>query len=245
MPVPSPRHPFLVIGHRGAKGLAPENTVRGVAAAISAGVDGIEVDVRCAHGRLWVIHDHRLEPTTNGTGILDDTPACELRKLDAGEGQPIPDLGEIIAATGENLLLNVELKDVASAPLVVGAIRGHIRADFTRSARRFLISSFLPEALRGVRERAPELRVGLLPEDGQTPEQAWRLARELGAESVHAHHAHVSRDLVDDAHAQGFKLLAYTVNSYREAGKLRDEDGADGIFTDFPDKMQPLRRPLS
>ena len=75
---------FLIIGHRGAAGLEPENTLRSFARAIEIGVDAIELDVYCVDGRLVVIHDDTLERTTNGHGEVMQTSFDALRRLDAG-----------------------------------------------------------------------------------------------------------------------------------------------------------------
>ncbi len=235
--------PFLVIGHRGAKGLAPENTVRSILEAISAGVDGIEIDVHAAHGQLWVIHDRRLERTTNGTGNLDDVTPEALRTLDAGDGQHIPSLGEVIMATGDRGLLNIELKDAESASLVVETVREHVKSNPDWSKDQFLISSFSVKALESLRELSLELRVGLLPEAGQTANEIWSTAKALEADSVHLQFPFITRHLVEAANDRGLKIYAYTVNTFQEAALLKEQEGIDGIISDFPDRMQRLRVP--
>ena len=82
--------PFPIIGHRGAAGLEPENTLRSFSRAVRLGVDAVELDVHWVHDELIVIHDDTLERTTNGTGPLDSISLAELRELDAGAGERIP-----------------------------------------------------------------------------------------------------------------------------------------------------------
>src|SRR4051794_29972802 len=109
------RDAFLIIGHRGAAGLEPENTLRSFARAIEIGVDAIELDVYCVDDRLVVIHDDTLERTTNGRGEVMKSTFAALRQLDAGRGERIPTLEEVFAAVPERLTVNVELKGSGTA----------------------------------------------------------------------------------------------------------------------------------
>src|SRR5579884_3789243 len=86
---------FLCIGHRGARGHEPENTVRSVRRALELGADGIEIDVYFVDGELIVIHDPTLDRTTNGRGRIVRKTFAQLRSLDAGKGERIPTLREI------------------------------------------------------------------------------------------------------------------------------------------------------
>ena len=89
--------PILVIGHRGAAGLVPENTLPSFRRACDCGVGAVELDVYAVEQELIVIHDDTLERTTNGTGPVMGRPIAELRRLDAGGGWPIPLLAEVEA----------------------------------------------------------------------------------------------------------------------------------------------------
>jgi glycerophosphoryl diester phosphodiesterase len=86
---------MICFGHRGAAGYAPENTLASVEKAISLGADWVEVDVYAVENELVVIHDDRLERTTNGSGYIIEQSLEYLRSLDAGEGEKIPFLREI------------------------------------------------------------------------------------------------------------------------------------------------------
>lgn len=102
-----------VVGHRGARALWPENTMLSFQKAIELGVDGIETDVQMtADGQLVLIHDDRVDRTTNGNGLVQSQSLAELRQLDAGQGQKIPLVSEFLdLVRGTDLLLNVEMKD--------------------------------------------------------------------------------------------------------------------------------------
>src|SRR6187455_3135798 len=90
-----PMSGFLCIGHRGACGHEPENTLRSVRRALELGAHGIEIDVHYVHGELLVIHDAKLERTTNGRGYISRKSLADLRALDAGQGERIPTLREV------------------------------------------------------------------------------------------------------------------------------------------------------
>ncbi|MYJ75784.1 MAG: glycerophosphodiester phosphodiesterase, partial [Gammaproteobacteria bacterium] len=133
---------MLIIGHRGAAGLAPENTLAGFARAVELGVDGVELDVHLAGPEVVVIHDERVDRTTNGVGLVRDLTFAELRRLDAGDGQRVPTLKEVLDLVPEHMLVNIELKGVGTAEpvaaivgdLALGAKRGRLPA--------LLVSSF-------------------------------------------------------------------------------------------------------
>ncbi|MGL5775977.1 MAG: glycerophosphodiester phosphodiesterase, partial [Aeromonas veronii] len=85
-----------IIAHRGASGLAPENTLKAMAKALELGASAIEIDVQAADGELWVFHDRRLERCTNGKGVLTEQSRAYLEQLDAGEGEVIPTLWQVM-----------------------------------------------------------------------------------------------------------------------------------------------------
>jgi len=227
--------PFQLYGHRGARGLAPENTLAGMRLALEHGVDGLEIDVHYAHGKLWVIHDPDVDRTTNGAGALAELSHDHLRALDAGNGEPIPFLEEVIELTAGQVPLNVELKHPEAAIPAV-----EILQQFPKQP--FLVSSFSAEALRIARDAAgPELPLGVLVHDPPPDFQPiWDLCEELGAWSLHPFFPHATQALIRAAHDRALLVYAYTVNDPREALRLR-ELGAQGVFTDFPDKLQNLR----
>jgi len=106
---------LLCVGHRGAMGHEPENTLASIRKAIELGSPSIEVDVHSVEGHLVVFHDDRLERTTNGVGYLSEQSFKYLCSLDAGSGQCIPTLEEVCEEIGMQACINIELKGPGTA----------------------------------------------------------------------------------------------------------------------------------
>ena len=215
----------LVIGHRGAAGLAPENTLPGFALAVRHGVDAIELDVHWAADAMWVIHDPTLQRTTNAKGALADKSFAALRELDAGGGARIPLLEEVLAATPAAVAVNIELKGAGTATPLANLLHGF-------DDRDLLVSSFDHDELRRFHALSPQVPVA--PLFSRWRRDAWDVAAELDAWSINLNVRLVSAARVAAAHDVGLRLLTYTVNEAELAKRLQDY-GVDGIFTDYPD----------
>lgn len=223
---------FTVLAHRGARGHAPENTIAAFDKAIALGARWIELDVQRHDGQLWVFHDQRLERCTNGKGWLVDHKAEALRALDAGGGQKIPFLHEVLDHLRGRVALNIELKTGDGTGAAVAAA---LRAAFTQGwkAEQFLVSSFhLPE-LRDFKRRLPDVALGVLL--CGVPLNLAAAATELGAQVVSLDRDFADPALVADAHARGMKVYVFTVNEREDISRFRAA-GLDGVFTDFPER---------
>jgi glycerophosphoryl diester phosphodiesterase len=223
---------FTVLAHRGARGHAPENTLAAFDKAIDLGAKWIELDVQLHRSRLWVFHDLRLERCTNGRGWLVDHDEAALRKLDAGGGQKIPFLDEALAHIGRRARVNVELKSAAGTAAAVAAV---LRECLARGWKPddFLVSSFhLPE-LRDFKRRLPEVPLGVLM--CGVPLTLAAAATELGAAVLSLDMDFADPALIEDAHRRGLRVFVYTVNLPADIARMRAR-GADGVFTDFPDR---------
>ncbi|MDH4457687.1 MAG: glycerophosphodiester phosphodiesterase family protein [Nevskia sp.] len=228
---------FTVIGHRGARGHAPENTLLGIDTGIALGAPWVEFDVQLhPSGALLVFHDLTLDRTTNGSGFLADQPLAALRALDAGAGQTIPTLQEVLDLVDQRVGVNIELKSAGgTAEAVAAVIRSYVDAGWP--VDKFLVSSFhLPE-LWEFKQLAPEIPIGALlcgvPLD-------WAgCALELGAATLNLSSEFVDPRLIADAHAHGIKVYVYTVNDVAEMRLLRGL-GVDGVFTDHPARALAL-----
>src|SRR6187402_1107382 len=150
---------FLCIGHRGACGHEPENTLRSVRRALELGAHGIEIDVYYVDGQLVVIHDGKLQRTTNGRGYVMRKTFAQLRALDAGKGEQIPTLGEIFDTVNRRAFINIELKGRGTAGPVAALIAEYVAQHHWRY-EDFLVSSFNRRELRAVPD--PRIPIGLL-----------------------------------------------------------------------------------
>ena len=222
---------FLSIGHRGASGHEPENTLRAIRRALELGADGVEIDVRFIDGELIVFHDDRLERTTNGKGKLARQRFEFLRTLDAGKGERIPTLREVFATVDRRAFINVELKGRHTAAPVQALIREFLDGRGW-SPGDFLVSSFHRRELRMITD--PRIRIGLLL---TKPTLLYHVsARRVGAWSVHPGVRFTTAKFVAHAHRRGFKVIPYTANQPATIARLR-AIGADGVFTDFPERV--------
>jgi len=226
------RKAFTVLAHRGARGHAPENTLAAFDKAIELKAQWVELDVQWHAGQLWVFHDLRLERCTNGKGWLVDHKADALRKLDAGGGQRIPFLHEVLDRLDRRVGVNVELKTAdGTAAEVATALRGCLARGW--KPEQFLVSSFhLPE-LREFKRRMPEIPLGVLM--CGVPLGLAAAGTELGAQVLSLDRDFADRALIADAHARGMRVFVYTVNEPEDIARYRGQ-GVDGVFTDFPER---------
>ncbi len=224
---------MICIGHRGAAGHEPENTLRSLRKALELGAPWVEIDVRASSGELLVLHDRRLARTTNGTGTIDRRPLEYIRRLDAGRGERVPFLREVLELLGPSGVgLNIELKGRRTAEPVLKLLRPELEAG-RWSPERLLLSSFSRRELFDWRELDGTLRLGLLI--GKPSRRALETAGMLTAWAVGCSLRHVSPEFVRAAHDSGLKVLVYTVNRPRDFA-LMHRIGADGVFSDFPDR---------
>jgi glycerophosphoryl diester phosphodiesterase len=223
---------FTVIAHRGARGHAPENTLAAFDKALELGAKWIELDVQWHDGQLWVFHDQRLERCTNGKGWLVDHKTAALRALDAGGGQRIPLLHEVLRHLRGRVCVNIELKTgEGTAAAVATALRAAFASGW--KPEQFLVSSFhLPE-LREFKRRIPELPLGVLL--CGVPLDLAAAASQLGAQVVSLDRDFADPTLVKDAQARGMKVFVFTVNEREDIARFRAA-GIDGVFTDFPER---------
>ncbi|MFT7243456.1 MAG: glycerophosphoryl diester phosphodiesterase [Candidatus Azotimanducaceae bacterium] len=218
--------PFLCIGHRGASGHAPENTLKAFELAINMGCSWIELDVYCVDGELVVIHDDDVDRTTNGTGAVMSLGFEALRQLDAGEGERIPTLQEVLNLCDRRINVNVELKGPDTALPACDLLNAALKDGWHRD--QFLLSSFNHRELA---RADPTFDRGALLY--KTTDYASR-AQSLGAKAINLDQKLVSEAVVTGAHDQGLKVFVYTVNTREEMQVLKDM-GVDGVFTDYPD----------
>jgi glycerophosphoryl diester phosphodiesterase len=221
---------MLVFAHRGASADAPENTLLAVKKALQQGADGIEIDVHQTGSDLVVIHDQWLHRTTNGRGNLADFSLAELKKLDAGEGQQIPSLWELMQEIAGQCLLNIEIKGVEDVQLVL-SLMDKALFELNFQAQQLIVSSFDHHLLKRIKILRPALKTGALT--AGKPLDYAAFAETLKAYSVNIDMSFIDRQFVDDAKARGLKIYVYTVDEEADLLKLKSW-GVDGVFCNAP-----------
>ncbi|SNB61198.1 glycerophosphoryl diester phosphodiesterase [Arboricoccus pini] len=235
-----------VVGHRGARARAPENTLAGLRKAAELGATWVEFDVMLtADGVPVLMHDDTLDRTTNGQGSTAAITLAELSKLDAGgyfsaafANERVPTFKEAIDILIDlHLAANVEIKPVPGHERQTAHAVAQILADsWPAIGPDLLISSFSKTALTEARATAPALAYGLLVEE--VPANWASLMQELGCTSLHAWHEKTAPEEVASIAAEGVPVLLYTVNDPSCASAFL-KAGAASIITDVPDLILP------
>ncbi len=231
-----------IIGHRGACGYAPENTLSSIQMALDLDVDMIEIDVQmCATGELVVIHDDTVDRTTNGYGYVCDLTFDELRSLTIDGYEQIPTLEEVIELIDGQVTLNIELKGSNVAEAVAETIVMYVE-EFDWSPYDFVVSSFHRYQLDTFRIFCPDVCTGVLF-DGADYEKfidvaLYHDADFIGCSSqLFVPEVMMSQDFIDEAHDNGLQIFVFTINDEDTANMLADMS-IDGIFSDYPDMVQ-------
>ncbi len=225
---------MLRVGHRGACGYAPENTLASMRKAMDLGVDGFEFDIQLSKdGIPVVIHDDTLERTTNGKGLVSDFTLKELQELDAGNGEKIPSLQDVINMADKRTRLFVELKAENSTKPVADVINNAVK-NSGWSYEQFFICSFNHLQIEESRKFIPDVRTCALLVG--IPVTLAQIAVEAGAWSLNPAVHHTNQALVDDAHKRDLKVMVWTADKPEEIAKARSLK-VDGIFSNFPDRI--------
>ncbi|HSH18113.1 MAG TPA: glycerophosphodiester phosphodiesterase family protein [Candidatus Saccharimonadales bacterium] len=223
-----------IIAHRGASGYEPENTLASFKKALTMGVDMIELDVHVLQtGELVVIHDETVDRTTDGTGHVVNFSLEQLRTLDAGDGQKIPLLSEVLDLVDKRVPINIELKGEHTAVPTAAMIQQYID-EKGWDEDLFVVSSFNHRELKKFIKSMPHIRTGALY-DGE-PDRFLSFARRPSTYSTNFDSVFVTNKDVYRAHTRGFRVYVYTVNDPDEAERMRKMH-VDGIFTNYPDRM--------
>jgi glycerophosphoryl diester phosphodiesterase len=238
-----------VVGHRGAMGHCPENTLASFERGLELGADWIELDVHLSRdGALVVIHDETLDRTTNGRGAVRDKSLAELKALDAGSwfgadyaGQRIPTLDEVLAwARRRNTIVDIEIKN---APVYYAGIEAAVvevlhRHDMTEQV---IVISFDHAAVQRVKTLDSRIATGVLYA-GRPVDAGVGMARQAQADAVLPHWAYVTADDVAAAHAAGLSVAPWASS---DPAVLRHliAAGVDAIGTNHPDVLRDVLAP--
>ncbi len=225
-----------VIGHRGAAGLAPENTYAGFDIALGLGVDGIETDVqKTKDGVLVLFHDDRLDKTTNGTGVLQELRWNELQELDAGSwfddkyaGERIPLLREALERYGRRTTLDLEIKQMGIEYEVLNMVEQLELLD-----RVAFTSRDFPTVVR-IKEKNPRAQAEYLTADVSEENLARVVAANIKYFCPRAQK--VTKQFVDQWHSLGLFVRACGVQNL-EMMRNAIQAGVDGMTFDYPDAL--------
>jgi glycerophosphoryl diester phosphodiesterase len=246
--VPQRKFPVLVIAHRGASGECPENTLAAFQRAIELGADMLECDVQCSRdGTLVVLHDTRVDRTTDGYGLVHRLNWRDLRHLDAGtwfhpafRGERLPTLDEVLELSAGKIALNIEIKRCrggSAAALRLADKVGALVSQWQDTAT-VLISSFDARPLARLKACYPDIPTALLVMS--RPRGGVRAAvQRLGVQALHISRHRTSPALLTEARAVRCPVHAFTVDDVRGMQRLIAR-GVDGLFTNYPERLQRL-----
>jgi len=213
-----------IIGHRGARALEPENTLRAVERGLAC-AGWVEVDVRLSReGVPVVMHDATLDRTTDGTGPVRDALVVELRRLDAGQGERIPLLSEVLDRVGHHGGLVVEAKEENAVPAICSLLGAYGTGDV-------MLVSFVPAALTAARALLPGLATGLII--SRTEVDPVEMATRAGAGTLLPRKDLLSEELVQAARRVRVRVIPWTLNTGDDIRRAMELD-VDGFATDDP-----------
>lgn len=232
----TPGH-LLLGGHRGNPAEHPENTLASFASAIEIGVDVIECDVHLTtDGRLAVIHDHTLERTTNGTGLVGARSMADLKQLDAGGGERIPELVEVLELARGKVGVAVEVKNLpVKYPGIEEKLVEALRQ--ARMSRDSAAVSFDHRVVKRVRELDRDIVGGVLV--AGRPLMLPELLRWAHAEVYSPHWSFVDSETVAEVHNTGAVIGVWTVDDAEILDRSR-RLGVDAVYTNRPGQLKAL-----
>jgi glycerophosphoryl diester phosphodiesterase len=227
-----------VIAHRGASGERPENTMPAYRLALAQRADMIEIDLhRTRDGAIPITHDATLAHL-GGRGEIAEATLADVRALDAGGGERVPLLHEVLDELGAKIPFNLELK-VGTRSAYAG-LEAATLAEVERRGllAQTLFSSFYDPVLANLRAESAGARIALLISRRSGADWAKR-ARALRAEALNPELAQVTPELVRAAHGEGLAVYVFTVDPEDEMRRMRDY-GVDGLFTNHPARLRQM-----
>ena len=225
---------MLKIGHRGAKGHAPENTLISFQKAMDLGVDGIELDVHLTSDeQLICLHDDTLDRTTSGSGLVRTFTLIELKAFRIDTLHEIPTLQEVLNLIDEKIFLNIELKGENTAKPVSDLIEYYV-SEKNWNYDHFIVSSFDWNALQEIRSLNPNIAIGVLTQTDLA--LAIGFADFIKAKSVHPYFHLLTNENTELMQQKGFQVFPWTVNELEDLQKIKSFK-VDGIISDFPDRI--------
>ncbi|MFX1394518.1 MAG: glycerophosphodiester phosphodiesterase [Promethearchaeota archaeon] len=235
----------IIIGHRGANKIAPENTLKSFQKAIDLGADYIEFDIhKSKDGEIVVIHDSNTFATTGHEGLINRMTLEELKKLDCGDGEQIPTLRETIKLVKNKIGLQIEIKAKGIADHLVAILR---EEELIGSS---IISSLQHSELLKIKKIEPILKIATLEPIITRWKNDWSYlggiinnAIKYNCYAIHPRYQLVNHKFIDFAHNNDLKINIWTINS-KAAIKKYIKMGVDGIITDDISKAKDVLKQL-
>jgi glycerophosphoryl diester phosphodiesterase len=227
----------MCFAHRGASGHEPENTFRSFFKALELGATWIECDARVVEDTAIVFHDRTLQRMTGSSGVVSKQSLAHLRSLQLPKGETIPLLTEVLSKLHGKASLQIELKGPKSGSVVGRELIRALQQGW--DAESFLVSSFDYEELQIFKDIAPTIPLGLLTYG--YPLNCQGIAQTFGVRSVHLHIDSTTEKRVSELRKAGYKVFVYTVNDEEDIQWVRSI-GANGVFSDYPDRVSHSNR---
>jgi len=227
---------ILLGGHRGNPAAHPENTLASFQSAIEVGCDMVECDVHLtADGELAVIHDHTLERTTNGSGMVGAHTLSELRRLDAGGGQRIPLLEELFELVRDRVGLVIETKQ---NPIPYPGLEEKLVAKLReqKMVERVSVISFHHPCIRHLKEIAPEIDTGII--DASRPIDPVGMLKAARADLFSSYFGTLDPEMAAEIKAAGGAVGVWTVDDQLSLMWAR-HCRPDSVFTNRPAEIGP------
>ena len=239
---------LLSIAHRGASGFAPENTRAAFQKGVELKADYLECDIHVSKdGELVIMHDDKLDRTTNGNGFISEYTLEELRNFDAGSyhseefaGETIMTMNELLAEFYEQVGLLIELKNPSSYPgieeKVVDLLKGY------EDLSSIIIQSFDAESMKKIHSMLPDIEVAVLIRPAESLLSPKRLDELTSfASYINFNVSFLNKRMVDNIHNRDSKVLVWSKKDKKIVAKAQ-KYGVDGIISDF--SQWPVNEPL-
>jgi len=220
----------LIIGHKGASSITPENTLKAFQKAIELKADYVEFDIHITKdSEIVIMHDSDTFNATGVKGLIKDMTLSQIKNLNAGEGEKVPTLRELIGIARKKIGLQIEIKSKNLLDILIQILN---KEDLMSTS---ILSCFMLDELLKLKLLEPSVKVGLL-----LPEELVRLKiikrkivkiAQNNFYSLHPHYSVTNKEIVEFAHSYGLKVITWTVNDGEIMDKLI-EIGVDGIITD-------------
>lgn len=235
----------LILAHRGANKVAPQNTIPAFIKALEFNADGIETDVHlCKDGEIVICHNYTVDETSNGIGLIDELTLAQLKAMDFGSyfnkdfsGVSLPTLSELLDVVRKMKLINIEIKPPKKDNNLVKKVVEEINK--YGIVENSILSCFDPECVRMVKEIDKNVKTALLYENDELGNEIMtfgvaKYCKQLNVDAAHPHRKLIKENEIIELHNLGIAVNPWTVNLEEEIIRLT-KWGCDALISDVPD----------